>query len=429
MRGIKDRDIRFKGFKKLETANSALTKYLAVLDLKPTPLVEVPLRKAKDRVLAEDVTSPVDVPPFNRASMDGYAVREVDIRGAVETTPLRLKVVGKSLTGQPFKGQMKEGETVEIATGAEIPEEADAVVMYESTKRFEDEVEIYGAVTRWENVSRRGEDVRKGDLIARAGRSLTSFDLALIASLGISRVPVRKRPVIALIAVGEELVDVYKTERSLHKIIETNRLMLSGLVEEYGGEPLEFDIVGDNIEDIEKVLSRALVAVDIVVFTGGTSVGEMDLLPRLIGERGDIFVHGVSMRPGKPIVLARVEEKPVVCLPGYPVAAAVDFLFFVRPLMEALVGVKGRYLWRKILAKTSKRIPSRPGIRHYVRVKLIRRDGMLYAHPVGIGGAGILSTLTEADGFVVVREEREGIEKGEEVEVQVYRSYVDEQSL
>ncbi|MFQ5710281.1 MAG: gephyrin-like molybdotransferase Glp [Candidatus Geothermarchaeales archaeon] len=429
MEKIKTRSIRRRGFKKLEAADEALKKFLKGLKLKPTPPEEVDLHSAVGRVLAEDIVSPVDVPPFDRASMDGYAVVEEAIRGAVVGTPTRLRVVGKSLSGHPFPGRIGRGEAVEIATGARMPNGADAVVMYEFSKRFGGEVEIYRPVPRWGNVSRRGEDVKRGNPVLKAGRPLTPFDLALLASLGVSRVRVRKKPVIALIAVGEELVDIGQEERPPDAIIETNRLMLNGLTQEFGGEPLELGIVGDETDEVRGALTKALMEADAVVITGGTSIGERDLVPELIDKVGEIIVHGVNVRPGKPLILARVGEKPVICLPGYPVAAAVDFLLFVRPVVEKLLGVRGRYLWRRIHARTSKRIPSKPGIRHFVRVKLEEEDGVYHAHPIRIGGAGVLSSLTEADGFVVVDEKREGVEKGEEVDVLIYRRYIDEQAV
>ena len=411
-----------KGFKKLTSLKRALEIFLEKIDKTPTAIEKIPIWDAFGRVLAEDVYSEVDVPPFDRAAMDGYAVKAIDTHGASSNSPVIFRIIGEAYAGKSFKGEVKEYEAVKISTGAPMPRGADAVVMVEYTKRINDSVEIYMSVSPGENVSERGEDIKKGERILQQGKTLTPFDISLLSSLGFLRVKVRVKPVVALIACGEELIDPLSIKtpfNSSDKIIETNRLMFKGLTLKFGGIPLDLGIVGDSEEEISKKISEGLQKADIVTISGGTSVGERDLVPKIVQKLGKpgVIVHGVSIGPGKPVALASIDGKPVICLPGYPVAAAIDFILFVRPLIELKLGIKGKRIDPTIKAILASRVASKIGVRHYVRVRLEERNGKMYAYPIRISGSGILSSLVRSHGFLVVPEDVEGYEKGEEVEI------------
>jgi len=415
------KDVRMKGFRKLVTVEQALEMFLENVDRTPCSMEEVAVDDAFGRVLAEDIYSEVDVPPFDRAAMDGYAVKAIDTQGASLNSPVVLRVVGEAYAGKGFKGEVKEHEAVKISTGAPMPRGADAVVMVEYTKRVNDSIEVYKSVSPSENVSERGEDIKKGEKILRQGKVLTPFDVSLLVSLGILKVKVRKKPLIALVACGEELVDPINKEPFVlsDKIVETNRIAFKGLTLKFGGIPLDLGIVGDKEEKIRERIREGLQKADIIVISGGTSVGEKDLVPKVVQELGEpgIVVHGVAISPGKPVALASINGKPVVCLPGYPVAAIIDFILFVRPLIELKLGIKEKRFISKVKAVLASRVASKTGTRHYVRVRLEEENGKLYAYPVRISGSGILSSLVKSNGLLIVPEDIEGYEKGEEVEI------------
>nr|MDO8044884.1 molybdopterin molybdotransferase MoeA [Candidatus Baldrarchaeota archaeon] len=415
-------EIRAKGFKKLVTVNQALERFLGKIDKTPCPAEEVSVYNVFGRVLAEDVYSEVDVPPFDRAAMDGYAVKAADTQGASLNSPVIFRVVGEAYAGKGFKGEVKEHEAVKISTGAPMPKGADAVVMIEYTRRVNGSIEVYKSVSPGENVSEQGEDIKKGEKILSQGKVLTPFDASLLVSLKVLKVKVRKKPVVALIACGEELINPLnaKSPSDLSdKIIETNRTAFKGLTLKFGGVPLDLGIVGDDEKEIGERIRAGLEKADIVVISGGTSVGEKDLVPKVVQELGEpgIVVHGVAISPGKPVALASIDGKPVVCLPGYPVAAIIDFILFVRPLIELKLGIKEKRIVPTVKAILASRVASKTGTRHYVRVRLEEKNDKLYAYPIRISGSGILSSLVKSDGLLIVPEDIEGYEKGEEVEI------------
>ncbi len=407
-------------FKKLTPVEEALATYLAYLH--PTSPEETALSDARGRVLAEDVTSPMDIPPFHRAAFDGYAVRSSDTFGASASNPAVLKIVGKLRPGDEIELSIGEGEAVEIATGAYLPEGADAIVPLEFSKRSGDHVEIIKQVPPGANVDRKGSDVSRGDIVLRRGTVIGPFEMLLLASLNIARVRVFRKPVVSIISTGSELVEL-GSPLSKGKIVNSNRYALESLISDLA-VPQYLGIARDDEKILGEMVERGMDG-DLIVTIAGTSVGERDLVPKIVRSLGgEIVVHGLSIMPGKPTLLALIDGTPLIGLPGSPVAAMVAAIEVLLPVLARLSGVDGAFQWPRVRARLDRRIASRPGVRHYVRVKLRRRDGILLATPVRVSGSGIISSLTQADGFVVVPEDVEGYEAGSEVDVLVYRRWL-----
>ena len=381
-------------FKRFMRAMEALEVLLGIIQ--PVQLQEhIPLQDSVGRVLSEGIVSAVDLPEFNRAAMDGYAVRSSDTRGASTTNPVYLHL-GENST--------------QVRTGMAVPDNFDAVVMLEETFLRGNQVEVMGEVHPFRNVSRIGEDIAVGDLIFKGGHQLRPPDIAMLAALGIKAASVYARPNIAIIPTGGELLAIGARPLLPGEAYEINGLMARLYVEKWGSLATVHDIVPDDPELIRKAIESNLDA-DMIILIGGTSVGEKDYAPRVLAELGDLLVHGVRVQPGKPTAFGRVRDKPVVCLPGYPVAALADLYLFVRPALKKLAHLNDAV--PKTTTRLARKIASKPGYLGIVRVKI---EGEM-AVPIMTSGAGILSSVARADGFVIVPEELEGIEAGEIVEV------------
>lgn len=351
-----------------------------------------PLSESAGRVLAKLVTSSVDLPGFNRAAMDGFAVKSNDTRGASAQNPIYLD------------------SFLPVRTGMAVPEGLDAVVMLEDSTIRGSELEVKAEAYPYRNVSRIGEDIQKGDTVLDKGHRLRPPDIALLSALGIESVIVYARPKVAIIPTGGELVAIGSRPLKPGEAYEINGLMAQLYVKTWGGEALLHEIVPDDPKLIRGAIESSLDA-DMIVIIGGTSVGEKDYAPTTVEGMGELLVHGVRIQPGKPTALGVIEDKPVACLPGYPVAALSALYLFVRPALKRLSHLDDAA--PKVQAKLARKIASRPGYLSIVRVALKGGEAM----PIMSSGAGILSSVARADGFVVVPEEREGMEPGETVEV------------
>ena len=372
---------------------------------------------ALNRVTTESLVAPTDLPRFDRSAVDGYAVRAKDTVGASQPKPRVLRLVDGDA--------VKSGEAGQIWTGNTVPEGTDAVVMLENTRRLKGKVEVWVQVTPGENVSERGEDVKKGKTAIKAGVYLRPWHLGLLAALGITELDVVKKPKVALMSSGNELVEPGQRPKK-GQLFDANKVMLSSLCSELGAEPLDLGIARDDPGDIESRLRRGLEEGDAVVTSGGTSVGGMDLLPEVVNRMGQpgVIVHGVAMRPGMPTALAVVKEKPVLILPGNPVAVMFGFEVFGRPLIGRLMGV-GQALQRlELRAEVTRRVTTALGRKNFVRVNVLERDGRLFAAPISAKGSSMISTLTRANGYVVVPEDREGLEAGEMVPVKMMGNHM-----
>ena len=390
----------FKERTRVDRARSRLREAITTtVDDEPVPLDE-----ADGRILAARIIAERDVPHYERAAMDGYAVLAADTFGASDRSPEPLRLV---------ETKVAPGEAVRVHTGSELPDGADAVVKVEHTDLFGDEVEVFDAVASGENVAPVSEDVEAGQLLYESGHRLRPSDLGLLRSVGVEDVSVFNRPTVAVIPTGEELV---KTDPGPGEAIETNGLTVSRLVERWGGKPTHRDIVTDDFETLQSAITQDLNH-DVVVTTGGSSVGERDLVPEVLSELGEVLVHGVALKPGHPVGLALVKETPVIALPGYPVACIINAVQFLRPTIAWLSGIEPRP-HPEVEATLSRKIHSEPGTRTFVRVTLEQDDEGLSATPTRASGSGVLSSVALADGWVVVPESNDGIPAGESVRVQ-----------
>ncbi|QSX00125.1 molybdopterin molybdotransferase MoeA [Haloterrigena alkaliphila] len=382
----------------------------------------IDVERADGRVLAAPVTAARSVPHYERAAMDGYAVRAADTFGASERSPEVLRIA----EGIGDDADIGPETTARVHTGSALPEGADAVVMIERVEELESvgELEVADAVAEGENVAPVGEDVEEGQHLYDAGHRLRPSDLGLLRSAGYARVAVAQRPTVGVIPTGEELV---AGDPGPGEVIETNGLTVSRLVERWGGRATYRDVVTDDPESLRVAIQRDL-AKDVVVTTGGSSVGERDLLPEVIDDLGDVIVHGVGLKPGHPVCLGLVEETPVLALPGYPVACIVNAVQFLRPVLRWLEGTEPDP-HPTTHARLERKIPSEPGTRTFARVRLEDRDpddGEAFAPgepryaatPTRASGSGVLSSVALADGWVVVDDDREGIPAGETVAVE-----------
>jgi len=377
--------------------------------------------RARARVLAEDLYSQVDLPHFARAAMDGYAVKAKDTFGASASQPAYLKLVGTVEMGKEATRPLGKGEAVRISTGGMLPPESDGVVMVEYTEEVGDRmVEVHRGVSPWQNVIQVGDDIKKGEPVFRRGRRLRAHDLGALTGIGVPSVSVYKQPRVALISTGDEIVDV-ETEPRPGQVRNINQHSLAGLIEECGAELNDLGVVRDDRAALVQALKRALEWGDLILLSGGSSVGARDIAVDAILSlpSAEILFHGISVSPGKPTIFAKAAGRPLLGLPGYPVSALVIFDLFAAPLIRTLGGEdpKTASQFQKTARATLKtNVASQVGREDYVRVSLEKIDGRLYATPLP-SKSGAIFTLVKADGMIRIDLNQEGVEKGEEVEV------------
>jgi molybdopterin molybdotransferase len=387
-------------FKKRINADEA--KELFLNSFPPLADIEVlPLEECNGRIIAENIIASIDVPHYRRAAMDGFAVIASETLGAGASSPVMLRLAN----------EMEKGTCVRVHTGSPMPEGADAVVMMEDTDLCGDRVQILAQIHPFKNIGAIGEDVQKGELIQEHGHRLRPCDIAVLASLGIGSLKVFRKPLVVIIPTGEELVQRGRKDLKSGEVYETNGLMASMYVKKWGCDVRLLKIVTDSPDLIKEAILSNLDA-DMVITSGGTSVGKRDYVPAVVDSIGKLLVHGVGISPGKPTALGLVEGKPVVCMPGYPVAGIVALFYFARSAIRKL-GNMPDDPDRIVRAILSEKISGRTGYKTFARVKL--ENGK--AIPLATSGAGILSSVSKADGFVILPENVEGLNAGEEVEV------------
>jgi putative molybdopterin biosynthesis protein len=427
--------------------DEAERRFHAVLDLRPLPAETVPLGQALGRVLAQDVTAPLDVPGFDRANVDGFAVRAEDTFGASEELPRELRLTGEVLfPGVPPAVAVTAGNASTIATGAVVPRGADAVVMVEHTDAQASVLLVRRPVPPGSNISFAGTDIGRGEMVVRRGELLTSRETGVLAALGIPSVAVVRRARVAIISTGNELVAPGGSIRP-GQIYDSNATILADAVRELGGEPLSLGIVPDEREALETVLRRALEEGDVVLLSGGTSKGQGDLSYRVVAGLGPpgIVAHGVALKPGKPLCLAATrravgsgqwavgsencgEIVPVVVLPGFPTSAIFTFHEFVAPVIGRLAG-RGEVPPTMVRARLPMRVNSERGRTEYLLVGLVQAPQttdasapptahrpLPTAFPMG-KGSGSVTAFSRADGFFVIPRQQEYVEAGAEVDV------------
>ncbi|MBI3838419.1 MAG: molybdopterin molybdotransferase MoeA [Planctomycetia bacterium] len=380
--------------------------------LRPLPAEQVPLASAAGRVLASPVTSSVAVPGFDRAMMDGFALRAANTAGATPYNQLQLDIVGESFPGRPFAGQLGQGQAVRIMTGAPLPAGADSVLPAELAQLDGPHVRVHGEVTPGKHVGSVGEDVSVDAIVFREGRTLRPQDLGVLSSIGAGCLPCVRRPRASIVVTGNELLPG-GTKPHGFQVTDANGPMLAALVERDGGSLAKRQIVPD---DREAILAALLDDVDVVLVSGGSSVGEEDHVPTLLAERGELAIHGIAMRPSSPTGMGRLGARLVFLLPGNPVSCLCAYDFFAGRAIRGLGGRNREWPYRTVKGKLTRKISSEIGRLDYARV--VFADGAIT--PLAIGGASILSSTTRADGFLLIPADLEGYPPGAEVNVFLY---------
>ena len=380
---------------------------------------EVSIFDALGRILAEDVVATEDLPDFNRSTMDGFAVKASSSFGASESNPAYVEVKGAIGMGQLPDFSIGPGQAARIATGGMLPEGADAVVMVEHTDVLDDTtIEVYKSVAPGQNMIMAGEDFAKGGDILKRGRRIRPQEAGLLAAFGKSMVKVFTRPSVGIVSTGDEIVGIDDTP-GFGQIRDINTYTLFGQILEAGGVAKPYGIVKDDYESLYNTCKKALEETDMVLISGGSSVGVRDFTVEVLENMPDseILVHGITISPGKPTILARCAGKPFWGLPGHVVSAMVVFSVVARPFLEKIGGLdKNSHPKFCFRAKLTRNISSAQGRVEFVRVRLENKDGELLAEPV-LGKSGLIRTMVGADGLVEVGMNVEGLEKGDQVDV------------
>ena len=405
--------VKLKGFQKLTLTDQALQSWFSALQIGKPKVVVVNLQEALGRVLAEDLFAQEDLPRFDKSAMDGYAVKSADLVGASQGKPAVLQLTQSD--------QVDAKQAKQVWTGNPVPKGADAVVMLENTQKRGEELEVWSQLAPWTNVSKIGEDTKKGDLAVKAGARLSPYHLGLVAALGYINLKVAEKPKIAIIATGNEIAEV-GTERLSNQIYDSNKIMVAAMCHELGAQTTDLGIAKDNTDEIAEKIQSALKTHDVVITTGGTSVGGLDLVPDAVNKLGKpgVIVHGVALRPAMPTAVAMLEGKPVLILSGNPVAAVIGFEVFGRPLICRMLGMSKEEPRQIVKAVLARRVTSALGRKTYVRVRVSLKNGELFAEPVSAKGSGAISTMTQSNGYLIVPENREGVSEGETVIVQMF---------
>ena len=370
---------------------------------------ELPLDMCAGRICASDIVCEEDIPPFSRSVMDGYAVRSADTAGAGESIPSVLTVKGEVFMGEGTTLSLAPGECVRIPTGGVMPFLADAVVPVEYTDEEQDCCLIYKSVGLYENVNRQGDDVPAGRTVIRKGTELDYTRIAVLAAMGKSRVRVYKRPSVGIISTGDELIPIDETVPA-GCIRDVNSHLLSAMCSSYGCTPVLYGIVRDDKAEFEKVLRRAAAECDAVLVSGGSSAGVRDMTAEMIASNGEVLIHGLAMKPGKPTIAGAVDGKPVFGLPGHPAACCFVTRTVVKEILSLLSGVQ---IYETVKsAVLAENISSNHGREEYLCVRL---EGDK-AYPV-YGKSGVISQLSSSDGYIVIPRDTEGLPAGTQVGV------------
>ncbi len=380
---------------------------------------KIDLIETSGRVLAEDVISDIDLPGFSRSTMDGYAVKASSTFGASEGNPAYLNIKGTIQMGEKPGFSVGPGEAAKISTGGMLPKDADSVVMVEFTEAVDETtIEVYRSVAPGQHIIEKGEDLAEGEAILTKGQKIRSQETGILAALGKEKVKVYKQPCVGIISTGDEVVPI-NTVPKPGQIRDINTYTLSGLVKKTGGVPISYGIIEDDYNALFESCSRALQETDMVIISGGSSVGTRDFTIEVLSNLPDseILIHGISISPGKPTILASTQGKSFWGLPGHVVSAMVVFEIVVKPFIEHLGGVFGeKKTVPFVSAVLSRNISSAPGRGDFVRVRLVEENGVLTAEPV-LGKSGLINTMVKADGLVKVDTNTEGVDKGTVVAV------------
>ncbi len=396
----------------------------------PLPAESVSITEAQGRVLADDILSTINLPPFPNSSMDGYAVRAEDVQGASSDNPIPLRVVMDIPAGTAPSGAVQPGEAARIMTGAPMPEGANAVVPVEQTDSnwragtditLSDEVRIYHSAGTGSNVRPAGEDVAAGQLVLSAGTTLRPQDVGILAALGQATIPVIRQPRVAIVSTGDELVDVSEP-LAPGQIRDSNSHAIAGFVRQYGGIPLRQPIARDKLEAVRDMFQQVLAQKpDFIISSAGVSVGTFDVVRTVLDELGEVQFWRVNVRPGKPLAFGQIQGIPFFGLPGNPVSALVTFDIFVRPALHRLLRQSDDA--ETIRALTGEDLQS-DGRRSYLRVRLFRENGQVIARTTGTQSSGALMSMVKADGLLIIPENVTFVPAGTELPVRLLRQHI-----
>lgn len=409
LRNTTSEDVRMKGFRNRTT----VPETLAWIDSQTTSLAPevVDISQLAGRILTEDVVSPLDIPGFDRAMMDGFAVIAEDSLGASMYNRLPLRIIGQSLPGNAFPNTVKRGEAVKIMTGAPMPQGTDAVLPVEKVEVDKEQIFAQDAVSPGKHVGYRGEDIACGTTVLSKGRQLRPQDVGVLASIG-ARVSVIRKPRVRIVVTGNELLPPGAAPTG-SQIVDSNSPMLAAMIQRDGGLTINPGIVAD---DPDAILEALRDEVDVVLVSGGSSVGQEDYAPMLVAKHGELAIHGIAMRPSSPAGMGLLERRLVFLLPGNPVACLCAYDFFAARAIRILSGLSTDWPYRSIRSPLRRKLVSKVGRVDYARVELIGEQ----IEPIAISGASVLSSTTRADGFVVIPSDSEGYPAETELEVYLY---------
>lgn len=377
---------------------------------------KVDIKESLSRYLGEDIAAQENVPEFNRSSVDGYAIIVEDSHGASESVPSVLRLIGQVKMGEYTDKKIKSGEAIYVPTGGMLPMNSTGMIMIEHTEKMDNETLLISKpITNGENVVYKAEDIKVGDIILKRGQKIGTKEIGVLSSLGIKEISVFKKPRVYIISTGDEIVDI--TEKlQPGKVRDINSYTLESLIETSGATVSGKEIVRDNFDSLLSCVGKAIKVSDIVLLSGGSSVGTKDFTHKVInsvGGRG-VFVHGLAIKPGKPTIIGDGMGKLIVGLPGHPVSSIVVYKAIIHPFIKSLF--ENNEIIPRVIAESTQNFPSSPGKQTYHMVKIKEDEGKLFAIP-SFGKSGMITLLSESDGYIVIKEHEEGISKGQLREV------------
>ena len=414
-------------FFKVKTAEEVL---VLLKGFGPADTETIAISEALERVLSSEIVCEEDMPGFSRSSMDGYAVRAKDTFGASDSLPAFLELSGEVIMGREPEGSVASGKAMRISTGGMIPEGADAVVMLEYCHSVDEKtIEVSRTVAPLENIIGKGDDFRKGTVIFKKGTVLRPQDIGLLAGLGMQKISVYKKPKVGIISTGDEVIPIDQ-KPGPGQVRDINSYTLSAFCLQVGAVPFNMGLCKDNFEEMREKAGKLLEDCDTVWISGGSSVGSRDMTVKVLEsfEGMELLAHGIAISPGKPTIIARIGSKAVFGLPGHVASAMVVAEIFLNPFLARLAGkVRASGDVRQFLrAELERNVESASGRDDYIRVRLVKKDGRLFAEPV-FGKSGLISTLVEADGLVKIDRNTEGLYKGQAVSVMLFSPFEQEE--
>ena len=412
------KDIRLKGFGKRISLHAAIVQTIDSFKIFPKEVLFLPTNTINKKILREDLIAKRSIPPFDRSIKDGFSVSSDDIIGASRENPVVLKVIDEIKIGNISKRELDQGTCIQIPTGGDVPSNCDSIVMIENTSWVSDEeIEVYKETSIGENISRKGTDINKGEIIFQKGRKLSALDRGHLLAAGIKNVKISHTPSVAIIASGDELVSPWNTINP-GEIPEVNTINIFDLCLKEGWEPNIIGIIPDQKDRLQQTIIEAISYHDIVLVSGGTSVGKKDYIPIIFDELGEVIWHGVAIRPGGPTSSAKINYKIAFGLPGFPTSTFISFNFIVKPIINSLMGLNPLYNNITLRAKILEDYYSPLGRHDFLRVNLQRNEsGEMEAQPITVGGSGLLRNVVRANGIVQISESVEIIKAGEYVDV------------